>query len=62
MLDRINGMIKEIMRFPYEGTGKPEASRHELTDWWFRRVTEKHRLVYRVTENALLVAQCRRHY
>ena len=62
MLERINGLLLEIARTPYVGMGKPEALRHELSGWWSRRITDEHRLVYRVTEGTVLVAQCRHRY
>jgi toxin YoeB len=62
MLKRINALIKETSRSPFEGTGKPEPLRNELSGWWSRRIDQEHRLVYRATETALEIAQCRLHY
>ncbi|ANV85172.1 toxin YoeB [Picosynechococcus sp. PCC 7003] len=62
ILRRINGLIKEILRTPYEGTGKPEPLKHALSGYWSRRITAEHRLAYRVTEAAVEIAQCRYHY
>ena len=62
ILRRINGLIKEILRTPYEGTGKPEPLKHALSGYWSRRITDEHRLVYRVTETAIEIAQCLYHY
>ena len=66
LLDRINGLIEECMRSPFRGTGKPEPLKQELSGWWSRRITEEHRLVYRVSGKApdqvLEIAQCRYHY
>jgi len=66
MLDRLNALLKEIMRDPFCGTGKPEPLGGNLTGWWSRRINSEHRLVYRVTgkgdAQALEVAQCRYHY
>ncbi|MDB5439386.1 MAG: yoeB [Caulobacteraceae bacterium] len=62
LVARINGMIKECSRTPFSGTGKPEPLRGELATWWSRRITQEHRLVYRPTEDGLLIAQCRFHY
>ena len=59
---RINGLIKECLRAPFTGTGKPEPLRGALSGWWSRRITQEHRLVYRCTEGGLLIAQCRYHY
>ncbi len=65
-LERINALLKEIMRDPFRGTGKPEPLAGNLSGWWSRRVTGEHRLVYRVSgkgeAQALDVAQCRYHY
>ena len=59
---RINSLIKEIERSPYEGIGKPEPLKHALSGYWSRRINEEHRIVYRVTDDALLIAQLRYHY
>lgn len=62
LLDRINSLIQECMRTPFSGRGKPEPLRKNLAGYWSRRITEDHRLVYRMTEDGLLIAQCRHHY
>ena len=62
LLARLNNLIKECSRTPFTGTGKPEPLRGAFSGWWSRRLTAEHRLVYRVTDDALLIAQCRRHY
>ena len=62
ILSRINKLIKEIKREPFEGIGKPEALKHSLTGYWSRRISEEHRIVYKITDDALLVAQLRYHY
>lgn len=62
MLLRINSLIKEIQRQPFQGIGKPEPLRHALAGYWSRRINDEHRLVYKVTEDALLIAQLRYHY
>ena len=62
MLLRINALIKEIQRQPFEGIGKPEPLRHGLAGYWSRRINDEHRMVYKVTEDALLIAQLRYHY
>ena len=59
---RINGLIRECTRTPFAGAGKPEPLRGRLSGWWSRRITLEHRLVYRVTDESLLIAQCRYHY
>ncbi|MGB5085164.1 MAG: Txe/YoeB family addiction module toxin [Methylocystis silviterrae] len=61
-LERINTLIKECARKPFEGLGKPEPLRGDLRGWWSRRIDREHRLVYRVEDGALLIAQCRYHY
>ncbi|MGL6213408.1 Txe/YoeB family addiction module toxin [Billgrantia desiderata] len=62
VLRRINQLIKEIQRTPFEGIGKPEPLKHGLAGYWSRRINDEHRIVYKVTENALLIAQLRYHY
>ena len=62
MVERINKLIKEIQRSPYTGIGKPEALKHALAGFWSRRITDEHRIVYRVEDSALLIAQLRFHY
>ena len=62
LLAKINTLIKECCRTPFTGTGKPEPLRGEFSNWWSRRINEEHRLVYRKTEDGLLIAQCRYHY
>lgn len=62
ILARLNGLIEECARTPFSGTGKPEPLRGALSGWWSRRLTHEHRLVYRVTDGALQIAQCRYHY
>ncbi|HEX8296200.1 MAG TPA: Txe/YoeB family addiction module toxin [Chthoniobacteraceae bacterium] len=60
-LRRINQLIKDIRRSPYEGIGKPEPLKHQLTGWWSRRISSEHRIVYRVTEQAIEIANLRHH-
>jgi len=62
MLKRINALIKDIQRSPFAGIGKPEALRHGLSGYWSRRIDDEHRLVYKVLDEQLLIAQCRYHY
>ncbi len=59
---RINSLLKEIMRTPFEGTGQPEALKHELAGKWSRRINQKDRLVYEVTTDAIRITQCKGHY
>ncbi|MFF2050948.1 Txe/YoeB family addiction module toxin [Leifsonia sp. NPDC058194] len=62
VLKRINHLLTDIQRNGNSGIGKPEALKHGFHGFWSRRITDEHRLVYRVTEDAVLVAQCRYHY
>lgn len=65
-LERLNGLIKECLRDPFRGTGKPEPLRGDLQGWWSRRITIEDRLVYRVSGKGaaqlLEIAQCRFYY
>ena len=61
-LKKINALIRDIERSPYEGLGKPEPLKHDLTGWWSRRIDEFNRVVYRIKDNNLEIAQCRGHY
>ncbi|WP_397403038.1 Txe/YoeB family addiction module toxin [Phenylobacterium sp.] len=62
LLARINALIRECSRTPFTGIGKPEPLRGALSGWWSRRITQEHRLVYRPSEQGLLLAQFRHHY
>ncbi|MCK4609145.1 MAG: Txe/YoeB family addiction module toxin [Gammaproteobacteria bacterium] len=64
VLKRINSLIKDIQRSPFEGIGKPEQLKFELTGKWSRRIDETHRLVYEVNGhgNEIIIFQCRYHY
>lgn len=62
MLKRINNLILEIMREPFTGSGKPEPLKHGLSGYWSRRINDEHRIVYRLAEDAVLIAQLRYHY
>ncbi len=59
---RINRLIKDIERNPYEGIGKPEALKFDLTGFWSRRIDAEHRLVYCMKDERVIVVQCRYHY
>lgn len=61
-LKRINASIREIKRSPFEGTGKPEPLRFDLSGYWSRRIDQQHRLVYKVDDEAVYIASCRYHY
>ena len=62
ILKKINKLIKEIKREPFIGTGEPEPLKYSWSGYWSRRITIEHRLVYKVTEDSILIAQCRYHY
>lgn len=62
VLKKINNLIKEIMRNPFEGTGKPEPLKFDLSGFWSRRIDQEHRIVYRVEKNDLHILTCRYHY
>lgn len=59
---RINELLKDIVRQPFKGIGKPEPLRGNLSGWWSRRIDIEHRLVYRIEPGQLIVLQCRYHY
>jgi toxin-antitoxin system, toxin component, Txe/YoeB family len=61
-LQRINELIKDCLRSPFKGIGKPEPLKGDLSGFWSRRITDEHRLVYTVLGNRLHVIQCRFHY
>ncbi|MGO4157000.1 Txe/YoeB family addiction module toxin [Cupriavidus sp. YAF13] len=62
IVDEINGLIEEIARNPFTGTGKPEPLKGDLTGFWSRRITKADRLVYIVQDGTIYVMQCRQHY
>lgn len=62
MVERINKVIQETRRSPFEGIGKPEQLKHALSGFWSRRINDEHRMVYKVDGEALLIAQLRFHY
>jgi toxin YoeB len=62
VLKRINDLIQEIARTPFQGMGKPEPLRHVLAGYWSRRIDSEHRLVYKVDGENGLIAQVRYHY
>ena len=61
-LKKINTLLKEIMRSPFEGSGKPEPLKHVLQGCWSRRINHEHRLVYEVFEDRIHIISCRYHY
>ena len=62
IVKRINGLIHDIQRSPFDGIGKPEPLKHALSGFWSRRINDEHRLVYSVDGNVLRIAQARYHY
>jgi toxin YoeB len=62
ILKKLNRLIEECTRTPFAGIGKPEPLRDDFSGWWSRRIDGEHRLVYRVKDGDLEVAQCRYHY
>lgn len=62
IVKKINSLLKDIQRTPFEGIGKPEALRYDLSGYWSRRIDQEHRLVYQVIENNILIYSCRFHY
>ncbi|MEQ4988743.1 Txe/YoeB family addiction module toxin [Proteus vulgaris] len=62
IIKRINELIKDIKRTPFSGIGKPEPLKHNLAGFWSRRITDEHRLIYRITDPAIEIASCRYHY
>lgn len=61
-LKKINYLIKEIQRTPFEGKGKPEPLKYDLAGFWSRRIDKEHRLVYKVEGHDILIYSCRYHY
>jgi toxin YoeB len=62
VLQKINSLIKECQRTPFAGIGKPEALKQYLSGFWSRRITGEHRLIYKVEDDILYIAQCKYHY
>ncbi|SMF96886.1 toxin YoeB [Methylomagnum ishizawai] len=62
LLKRTNALIKDVLRSPFEGIGKPEPLKANLSGYWSRRINSEHRLVYEVSEGAILIVSCRFHY
>jgi len=61
-LKRINLLIKDIKRQPFDGVGDPEPLKHNWAGYWSRRINKEHRIIYKVTNTAIIIAQCRYHY
>lgn len=62
VFERLTRLIKETLRDPFAGIGKPEPLKHDLRGYWSRRITDEHRLVYKVTTDMIIIASCRYHY
>jgi toxin YoeB len=62
LLKRVNLLIRDIQRVPYEGIGKPETLKHGLSGFWSRRINSEHRIVYKVENDSIFIAQLRYHY
>ena len=62
ILQRINTLIREIQRTPFEGIGKPEPLKHSLAGYWSRRINDEHRMIYKIEADSLFIAQLRYHY
>jgi len=61
-LRKLNKLIKDIERSPFEGLGKPEPLKHDLSGWWSRKIDEPNRIVYRIKDGNLEISQCKGHY
>lgn len=59
---KIVNLISDILRSPFEGIGKPEPLKYELKGYWSRRITDEHRLVYKVSDDAVIIVGCKFHY
>ncbi|KTD21421.1 Toxin YoeB [Legionella lansingensis] len=62
MIKRINALIKDIQRHPFDGIGDPEPLKHHWSGYWSRRIDREHRIIYKATDEALYIVQCRYHY
>ena len=62
ILKKINQLIKDIQKTPFEGIGKPESLRYDLSGFWSRRIDREHRLVYQVRDEEILIYSCKYHY
>ena len=62
ILKKINQLIRDIKREPFDGIGKPEPLKYELSGFWSRRISDEHRLVYEVSDNYIAIVSCRFHY
>ncbi len=62
ILKRINSIIRDIQRDPYNGIGKPELLSENLSGWWSRRIDDANRIVYKIQDDSIIIAQCKGHY
>lgn len=62
IVKRINSLVKDIQRSPFEGIGKPEPLKHALSGYWSRRINDEHRFIYKVDSESIYIAQLRYHY
>ncbi|MHA1541278.1 MAG: Txe/YoeB family addiction module toxin [Alphaproteobacteria bacterium] len=62
ILKKVNLLVKTILRTPFEGIGKPEALKNNLSGFWSRRINAEHRIVYAVSQNKITIIQCKYHY
>jgi toxin YoeB len=62
IVKRINELIRDIQRSPFDGIGKPEPLKFNFTGFWSRRINQEHRLVYKIEGDMLCLIQCRYHY
>ncbi|MCL2805325.1 MAG: Txe/YoeB family addiction module toxin [Treponema sp.] len=62
MIKKINQLVKDIERTPFDGLGKPEPLKNNLSGWWSRRIDDTHRIVYRIENGSLEIVQCKDHY
>lgn len=62
ILKKINELIKDIQKTPFEGLGKPESLKFNLNGFWSRRINYEHRLVYKIEDESIIILQCRYHY
>ena len=62
LLERINTLIKDVSRTPFSGIGKPEPLKNALSGYWSRRINDEHRIVYKIVDGSIYIAQLRYHY
>lgn len=62
ILAKINELIRDIRRIPFQGIGKPEPMKHQYKGCWSRRITDEHRLIYQVRDQEIVILKCRFHY